>query len=81
MIKLENVYKFYYRNQTHNVVLDHVNANFRAGRSYAILGMNGAGKSTLVRLLSGAELPNGGRITRSVRLSWPLGFPEGCTTR
>jgi capsular polysaccharide transport system ATP-binding protein len=77
MIKLENIYKFYYRNQVHNVVLDHVNAHFQAGRSYAILGMNGTGKSTLVRLLSGAELPNGGRITRSVRISWPLGFSGG----
>ena len=42
--------------------------------SYAILGVNGAGKSTLIRILAGAELPNSGRVRRSVRVSWPLGF-------
>lgn len=77
MIQLDNVYKFYYRSQIHNVVLNHVSAQFKSGTSYAILGMNGAGKSTLIRLLAGAELPNAGKIRRSVRVSWPLGFTGG----
>jgi capsular polysaccharide transport system ATP-binding protein len=77
MIQLDSVYKFYRIERYRKVVLDHVSINFEPGVNYAILGINGAGKSTLVRLLAGAELPNSGRITRSVRVSWPLGFAGG----
>ena len=77
MIDFENVCKFYRIKKHTKVVLDHVSLRFDAGRSYAILGVNGAGKSTLVRLIAGTELPNGGRIRRSVRVSWPLGFAGG----
>jgi capsular polysaccharide transport system ATP-binding protein len=41
------------------------------------LGVNGSGKSTTLRLIAGIELPNSGRIRRSVRVSWPLGFTSG----
>jgi capsular polysaccharide transport system ATP-binding protein len=41
------------------------------------LGINGAGKSTTMRLLAGTELPNSGKITRSARISWPMGFAGG----
>jgi len=74
MIELENVLKIYHLAQNRKVVLDHISARFDAGSSYAILGVNGAGKSTLIRILAGAELPNSGRVSRSVRVSWPLGF-------
>ena len=77
MIALRDVFKFYHIHDIRRVVLDHVSVNFQPGRSYAILGMNGAGKSTLMRLLAGAELPNSGRIRRSIRVSWPLGFSGG----
>lgn len=45
--------------------------------SYGLLGVNGAGKSTTLRLLAGTELPNAGKVRRSVRVSWPLGFAGG----
>lgn len=77
MIELDNLYKFYRIDRLKKVVLRHVNFNFEAGRSYAILGINGAGKSTLMRILAGTELPNGGRVRKSVRVSWPLGFAGG----
>lgn len=77
MIRLENVLKFYDIRRHRKVVLNHVSMNFDSGVSYGILGLNGAGKSTLVRLIAGSELPNSGRILRSVRLSWPLGFSGG----
>lgn len=38
------------------------------------MGYNGAGKSTLMRLLSGAELPDSGKIITNKKLSWPLGL-------
>jgi capsular polysaccharide transport system ATP-binding protein len=50
---------------------------FESGWSYGILGVNGAGKSTTIRLLAGTELPNSGKIRRTVRVSWPLGFSGG----
>ena len=77
MIKLDNVFKYYRSNGHRKVVLDHVSLDFAAGRSYGVLGVNGAGKSTLMRLLAGTELPNGGRVVRSARVSWPLGFSGG----
>jgi capsular polysaccharide transport system ATP-binding protein len=77
MIQLERLHKFYRIDRLKKVVLRHVNFNFEAGRSYGILGINGAGKSTLMRILAGTELPNSGRVRKSVRVSWPLGFAGG----
>ncbi len=77
MIQIENIHKFYRINRLKKVVLRNVSFDFKAGRSYGILGINGAGKSTLMRLLAGTELPNGGKVRRSVRVSWPLGFAGG----
>ena len=77
MIQLDRVFKFYATHGHTRIVLDHVSATFQSGRSYALLGVNGAGKSTTLRLIAGSELPNAGRIRRSVRVSWPLGFAGG----
>ena len=77
MISLTHVVKFYKIEKFRKVILDNVSLTFDAGHSYAILGINGAGKSTTIRLLSGQELPNRGRIVRTVRVSWPLGFAGG----
>jgi capsular polysaccharide transport system ATP-binding protein len=77
MIQLDRVFKFYKTARHTKVVLDHVSAVFQSGRSYALLGVNGAGKSTTIRLIAGTELQNAGKIRRSVRVSWPLGFGGG----
>ena len=77
MIQLSNVFKFYKTQQHIKVVLDHVSTVFESGWSYGLLGVNGAGKSTTMRLLAGTELPNSGKVRRSVRVSWPLGFAGG----
>lgn len=77
MIALDNVYKFYRTKGAPKVVLDHVDATFEEGCSYALLGVNGAGKSTTLRLISGVELPNKGAVRRTTRVSWPLGFANG----
>jgi capsular polysaccharide transport system ATP-binding protein len=77
MIQLDRVFKFYRTDRHTKIVLDHVSTVFQSGRSYGLLGVNGAGKSTTLRLIAGVELPNGGKIRRSVRVSWPLGFASG----
>lgn len=77
MIHLSNVFKFYKARGGAKVILDHVSIHLRAGTSYGILGINGAGKSTTMRMLAGTELPNSGRIRRTARVSWPLGFAGG----
>lgn len=42
-----------------------------------ILAPRGTGKSTLARLFTGVDIPSGGKIIRSGRISWPLGFAGG----
>lgn len=74
MIEMHNVLKFYKNGSHTKMVLDNVTAIFERGHSYGILGVNGAGKSTTLRLISGSEYPNAGKIKRNVRISWPLGF-------
>jgi capsular polysaccharide transport system ATP-binding protein len=59
------------------VILDDVNLRVRRGEKIGILGRNGSGKSTLIRLISGAERPSSGTVTRSMRVSWPLAFAGG----
>lgn len=77
MIELANVFKYFRTKSGSKIILDHVSLKLRPGTSYAILGINGAGKSTTMRLLAGTELPNSGKVTRTARISWPLGFAGG----
>ena len=77
IIQLDRVFKFYRTGKHVKIVLDHISTVFQSGRSYGLLGVNGAGKSTTIRLIAGTELPNAGRVRRSVRVSWPLGLASG----
>ena len=47
------------------MVLDSITTIFEREHSYGILGVNGAGKGTTLRLLSGSEQPNAGKIKRN----------------
>ena len=77
MITLDNVTKYYKTAAHRRYILRNQSVHFAAGKSYGLLGVNGAGKSTTMRLISGSELPNSGRVRRQVRVSWPLGFVNG----
>jgi len=60
MIKLENVWFSY---DGRKYVLREINAEFREGSYYAILGDNGSGKTTLLKHLNGLLRPNKGKVT------------------
>lgn len=74
MILVEHVDKIYPTRAGHRKVLSDVSFSLDQGEKLGILGRNGAGKSTLIRLLSGAERPTSGVITRTMSVSWPLAF-------
>ncbi len=74
MIIVENLYKTYRVNGTRRVVCDGINARFPTTGGVAIFGRNGAGKSTFLRIISGRQAYDSGRIIRQGTISWPIGF-------
>ncbi|WP_407522415.1 ABC transporter ATP-binding protein [Methylobacterium oryzisoli] len=77
MIRFDNVTKIYKTNGHRRTVLDRASITMRSGVNYGILGINGAGKSTMIRIMAGSESVTRGRILRTTRVSWPLGFSGG----
>jgi capsular polysaccharide transport system ATP-binding protein len=77
MITLDTVSKSYRKKSGWHDVLRNISVTFPKGRSVGILGRNGAGKSTLLRLIGGVEQPDKGRISREMKVSWPVGFTGG----
>ncbi|MDD6056408.1 MAG: ABC transporter ATP-binding protein [Helicobacter sp.] len=78
MIKLDNLTKFYnLSNGGKHFVFREFTFTFPDGCSIGLIGRNGAGKSTLMNLLSGADIPNGGRIITDKKISWPVGLSGG----
>ena len=59
LVSLENVSKAY----PTTVVLDGVSLGVGAGERTGVVGRNGGGKTTLLRILSGQEPPDSGRLT------------------
>ena len=57
-----------------STVFSNLNLQIKTGEKIGILGRNGAGKSTLIRLISGAEQPTKGSVSRTMSVSWPLAF-------
>lgn len=74
MIELHDVSKAYHTRQGRRTVLNSINLRIEKGEKVGVLGRNGAGKSTMIRMVSGAELPSSGRISRKMSVSWPLAF-------
>jgi capsular polysaccharide transport system ATP-binding protein len=74
MIILRDVSKSYRTRSGMVSVLDKISLEVRPGEKLGILGRNGAGKSTLIRLISGAEQPDCGTVTRNMSVSWPIAF-------
>ncbi len=74
MIQLTNVNKIYRTQHGSIHVLRNVDLTVGPSEHVGILGRNGAGKSTLIRLVSGAEQPTAGTVSRTMSVSWPLAF-------
>jgi capsular polysaccharide transport system ATP-binding protein len=74
MIRLDHVVKRYHTRRGTHPVLNGVSLQLNRGDKLGILGRNGSGKSTLIRIISGAELPNHGKVVRQMSVSWPLAF-------
>ena len=78
MIELRNINKSYpLPRHGRKEILHNASITFRPGVNMGILGLNGQGKSTLIRIISGAERPDSGIVTRKGRVSWPIGFTGG----
>lgn len=77
MIHLIDASKFYVTGTNVRLVLKATRLSIPSHRRIGVLGRNGAGKSTLLRMVAGAEDTSTGRIVRTGRISWPLGFAGG----
>lgn len=81
MIEFTDVSKSFWTGAQRKVILDRVSFRVDIGRSLGILAPNGTGKTTLINMMAGLEKPDEGKITRTSRISFPLGFMGGVVNR
>ncbi len=74
LLTAQNISKTYMERK----VLDDVSFFLSEGDKVGIIGINGTGKSTLLRILAGAEEPDGGEVIRTngIRISYLPQIPE-----
>lgn len=81
MLEFNNVSKSFWTGQQRKVILDRASFRVELGNSLGILAPNGTGKTTLINMMAGLEKPDEGSISRSCKVSFPLGFMGGVVTR
>jgi capsular polysaccharide transport system ATP-binding protein len=81
MIEFENVSKSFWTGKSHKVILDRASFRIELGNSLGILAPNGTGKTTIVNMMAGLEKPDEGKVIRSSRISFPLGFMGGVNNK
>ena len=74
MIRFTDVSKTYKIHGGRKPVFNNLNFVIKRGDALGICGANGAGKSTLMRMLAGVEPATSGKITRTMKTSWPIGY-------
>ncbi|MFD1740223.1 ABC transporter ATP-binding protein [Cypionkella sinensis] len=75
IIELVNVTKSYrLQNGGRKYVLINSNIKIPARKIVGVMGRNGAGKSTTLRLISGTQDVDSGKVIRRGTISWPVGF-------
>ena len=77
MIAFDQVSKSFWTGAKRKVILDRATFCIDVGQSIGILAQNGAGKTTIINMMAGLEKPDEGTITRTSRVSFPLGFMGG----
>lgn len=77
MIEFQDVSKSFWTGTRRKVILDRASFRVELGNSLGILAENGAGKTTIINMMAGLEKPDEGRILKTSRVSFPLGFMGG----
>jgi capsular polysaccharide transport system ATP-binding protein len=77
MIAFENVSKSFWTGKSRKVILDNASFRVEVGNSLGILARNGTGKTTIINMMAGLEKPDEGKVIRTSRISFPLGFMGG----
>lgn len=77
MLEFEGVSKSFWTGRSRKVILHEASFRIELGQSLGILAANGAGKTTIINMMAGLEKPDEGRISRTCRVSFPLGFMGG----
>jgi capsular polysaccharide transport system ATP-binding protein len=81
MIEFENVSKSFWTGTQRKVILDRASFRIEPGNSLGILAKNGTGKTTIINMMAGLEKPDEGRVRRTSRISFPLGFMGGVISK
>ncbi len=81
MIEFDTVSKSFWTGKRRKVILDRASFRVELGRSLGILAHNGAGKTTIIQMMAGLEKPDEGRISKTCRVSFPLGFMGGVSSK
>ena len=81
MIEFESVSKSFWTGKSHKVILDRASFRVELGNSLGILAANGTGKTTVINMMAGLEKPDEGRVIRTSRISFPLGFMGGVNNK
>lgn len=81
MLEFYNVSKSFWTGKTRKVILHKASFGIELGQSVGILAANGTGKTTIINMMAGLEKPDEGTITRTCRVSFPLGFMGGLNHR
>ncbi len=81
MIEFANVSKSFATKAGRKVILDRASFRVDLGNSLGILAKNGSGKTTIINMMAGLEKPDEGTVTRTCRVSFPLGFMGGVVSK
>ncbi len=81
MLEFDNVSKSFWTGVRRKVILDRVSFRVELGKSLGVLAPNGTGKTTLINMMAGLEKPDEGVIRRECRVSFPMGFTGGVSSR
>jgi len=77
MLEFQGVSKSFWTGRARKVILHEASFRITEGQSLGILAPNGTGKTTIINMMAGLEKPDDGRILRTARVSFPLGFMGG----